>query len=119
MKIQEKEDFRVKVWRIVHSIPRGSVATYGQIARLADHPNQARLVGKILSQLPANSNLPWHRVLNAQGRITSPGSESQRLKLADEGVMLVNGRINLKHYGWQIQSSDRDATASPETNTDD
>jgi methylated-DNA-protein-cysteine methyltransferase-like protein len=102
LKTEEKEDFRAKVWQIIHAIPRGRVATYGQIARLADHPNQARLVGKILSQLPTGSNLPWHRVLNAQGRISSPGGETQKIRLAAEDIILVNGRVNLKFYQWDI-----------------
>jgi methylated-DNA-protein-cysteine methyltransferase-like protein len=102
LKPGEKEDFRAKVWKITHSIPRGRVATYGQIARLADHANQARLVGRIMSQLPTGSNLPWHRVLNAQGRISSPGGKTQQLRLADEGIILVNGRVNLKLYQWEI-----------------
>jgi methylated-DNA-protein-cysteine methyltransferase-like protein len=97
----EKMEFRSKVWKITHSIPRGRVATYGQIASLADHPNQARLVGKIMSQLPAGSGIPWYRVLNAQGRITSPGGDAQKLRLAKEGVVLVNGRVNLKLYQWK------------------
>jgi methylated-DNA-protein-cysteine methyltransferase-like protein len=98
----EKEDFRTKVWQIIHSIPRGRVATYGQIARMADHPNQARLVGKILSQLPPGSNLPWHRVLNAQGRVSSPGGQVQKLRLEAEDIVMVNGRVNLKFYQWDI-----------------
>lgn len=105
LKIEEKKDFKAKVWRIIHSIPRGQVATYGQIAGLADHPNQARLVGKILSQLPNDSNLPWYRVLNAQGRISSPGSDTQKLRLADEGIVLVNGRVNLKLYRWEVAAT--------------
>ncbi|MDK1022899.1 MAG: MGMT family protein [Gammaproteobacteria bacterium] len=105
MKTEEIKDFRAKVWHITHSIPWGRVATYGQIARQADHPHQARLVGKILSQLPATSHLPWHRVLNAQGRITSPGSDAQKLRLADEGIVLVHGRVNLKLYQWEIEAT--------------
>jgi methylated-DNA-protein-cysteine methyltransferase-like protein len=101
VKPEEKHDFQAKVWKITHSIPRGRVATYGQIARLADHANQARLVGRIMSQLPAGSKLPWHRVLNAQGRISSPGGKSQQLRLADEGIILVNSRVNLKLYQWE------------------
>ena len=102
LKPDEKEDFRAKVWKIIHSIPWGRVATYGQIARMADHANQARLVGKILLQLPAGSKLPWHRVLNAQGRISSPGGKTQKQLLADEGISLVSGKVNLKLYQWDI-----------------
>jgi methylated-DNA-protein-cysteine methyltransferase-like protein len=100
LKADQKEEFRAKVWQIIHAIPVGKVATYGQIATLADHPNQSRLVGKILSQLPSGTNLPWHRVLNAQGKITSPSGSTQALRLADEGVILLNGKVNLKLYQW-------------------
>lgn len=103
LKLAEKQNFRTRVWQIIHSIPPGRVATYGQIASLADHPNQARLVGKILSQLPNDTKLPWHRVLNAQGRITSPGHQTQKTRLAEEQVQLINGRVNLKIYQWQTQ----------------
>jgi methylated-DNA-protein-cysteine methyltransferase-like protein len=102
VKAEEKEDFRQKVWQIVHGIPVGKVATYGQIARLADHPAHARMVGKILSNLPRGSQLPWHRVLNAQGKITSPGKARQQERLATEGVIVVNGRLNLKLYQWPV-----------------
>ena len=85
---------------IVSRIPRGKVASYGQVARLAGMPSHARLVGRILSNLPAGSALPWHRVVNSQGRITSPGAVRQQKRLASEGVTLINGRISLKQYGW-------------------
>lgn len=96
----EKQEFTSQVWKIVHSIPTGKVATYGQIARLADHPAHARMVGKILGNLPAESQLPWHRVVNGQGRLTSPGKVRQQEKLAVEGIILINGRVNLRQYQW-------------------
>ena len=91
-----------KVFTIVASIPKGKVATYGQIARLAGLPSHPRLVGRILSQLPVKTSLPWHRVVNRQGFITNPETKTQESKLADEGVMLANSRINLKIYGWDL-----------------
>ena len=95
------ETARQDVWQIVHRIPRGKVATFGQIARLAGMPSKARLVGKILSQLPPGSKLPWHRVINSAGKITCPNSELAITRLAEEGVALVNGKVSLKHYQWQ------------------
>ncbi len=89
-----------RIWQVVHQIPRGKVATYGQVARLAGMPSHARLVGRILSQLPARTKLPWHRVLNSQGRITNPGRQRQQSRLEAEGVTLINGRVSLKVYGW-------------------
>ena len=90
-----------KVWQIVHQIPEGQVASYGQIARLAGMPSHSRLVGRILARLPAGSKLPWHRVVNSAGRITNPNKEQQREHLESEGVALVNGRVSLRLYGWQ------------------
>ena len=90
------------VWQVVNSIPVGQIATYGQIARLAGYPQNARLVGRILSKLPKNTRLPWHRVVNSQGKISNPSPERQLDRLATEGVTPVNGRINLRLYGWDV-----------------
>ena len=90
-----------RVFTIIANIPKGKVASYGQIAQLAGMPSHARLVGRILSQLPDSTSLPWHRVVNSQGHITNPGAQRQRKKLEDEGVTLVNDRISLGLYGWE------------------
>ena len=92
---------REKVWQIIHSIPRGRVATYGQIARLAGMPHQSRLVGRVLSQLPRSTRLPWHRVINSQGKISNPNPERQQQRLAREGITLIRGRVSLKLYQWE------------------
>ena len=89
-----------RVWQIVHQIPRGQIATYGQIAKLAGIPRHSRLIGQILSGLPPDTKLPWHRVLNSQGRITNPAKDRQKSRLEDEGITLINGRVSLKIYGW-------------------
>lgn len=95
------------IWNIVKTIPRGRVASYGQVARLAGLPRHARLVGTALGEAPAGK-LPWYRVLNAQGRIAlppnSPGFREQRKRLREEGVMVVKGRVDLKKYGWKAAS---------------
>jgi len=95
------EKAREAVWQIVHAIPSGRVATYGQVARIAGMPQQSRLVGKILSRLPSGTKLPWHRVINSQGKISNPSPERQAELLASEGVILINGRISLSTYQWQ------------------
>ena len=96
------------IWKIVSTIPRGRVASYGQVARLAGLPRHARMVGAALGLAPAAKKLPWHRVINAQGRIAlppnSPGFRKQRKLLRDEGVMVVNGRVDLKQFGWKAGS---------------
>ena len=94
------EEIQETIWQIVSRIPAGQVASYGQIAHLAGVPSHARLVGRILSRLPAGTRLPWHRVVNSQGRITNPNREGQRRRLESEGVTLLNGRISLRVYGW-------------------
>ena len=90
-----------KVWQIVRLIPKGKVATYGQIAKLAGMPAHSRLVGRILSQLPPGTRLPWHRVVNSQGKISNPNKTKQRERLQAEGVTPINGRVSLKNYGWE------------------
>ncbi len=87
-------------------IPKGRVATYGQIAELADLPRQARQVGYALHALPSGSRVPWHRVVNARGEISPravPGSSEplQRALLEAEGIPFSpSGRIDLTHHRW-------------------
>ncbi len=86
-----------KIWDTVSGIPRGRVASYGQVARMAGLPGRARLVGHALKQLPKGSEVPWHRVINASGRISfppgSPAWERQYQRLLDEGVPFQGGRV--------------------------
>ena len=97
------------IYAVVGRIPAGSVATYGQVAGLAGLPGRARLVGYALSALAGRSAIPWHRVVNAQGRISprSCGSDAdmeQRLRLEQEGVNFDdNGRIPLERFLWRPQ----------------
>ena len=92
-----------RIWKAVAAIPRGQVASYGSIARRAGLPRRARLVGHALKVAPASLRLPWHRVINAQGRISLPaGSKAHRLQrrlLEEEGVRFRNGRVDLKASG--------------------
>jgi methylated-DNA-protein-cysteine methyltransferase related protein len=93
-----------RIWQVVAAIPRGYVASYGQVARLAGMPRHARLVGRTLSQLPAGTRLPWHRVLNAALKIASRGDDRaesrQRRRLEREGVSFVGARAAREHL-WQ------------------
>ncbi len=86
---------RELIWQVVAMIPEGKVATYGQIARLIGFPRHSRFVGTTLRQLPANTRLPWYRVVNAQLRISrrGGGEARQRKKLQAEGVEFVGERI--------------------------
>ena len=91
------------IFALVRRIPEGRVATYGQIARLAGHPRAARQVGYAMHQCPPG--LPWHRVINARGRLSLPegstGALTQRRRLETEGVVFIGGRIDLERHGWQ------------------
>jgi methylated-DNA-protein-cysteine methyltransferase-like protein len=92
-----------RIWKAVAAIPRGQVASYGSVARRAGLPRRARLVGHALKVAPASLRLPWHRVLNAQGRISLPaGSRAHRMQrrlLEEEGVRFRNGRVDFKAIG--------------------
>ncbi|MGQ0429125.1 MAG: MGMT family protein [Gammaproteobacteria bacterium] len=92
-----------RIWKQVAAIPRGQVASYGGIARRAGAPRRARLVGYALKVAPASLKLPWHRVLNAAGRISLPaGSRAHRLQrrlLEAEGVRFRNGRVDAAARG--------------------
>lgn len=93
------------IWQIVASIPKGSVATYGQIAKLAGYPNHARYVGATLKLLPRDTTLPWHRVVNAQGELAflydSEHYKKQKSLLEAEGIQFKGTKISLNLYQWQ------------------
>ena len=84
-------------------VPEGRVVSYGQLADLAGLPGRARLVGRSLKQ--ANTPLPWHRVIRADGYIAFPvGSDEakeQRQRLHREGVLVLNNRVSMSDYRWQ------------------
>ena len=99
-----------RIWQTVADIPYGRVATYGQVADLAGLPRAARLVGYALRQTPAGLDIPWHRVINAGGRISfPPRSDAYRRqleRLGEEGVELIGGRIDLDRYRWRPATLD-------------
>ena len=96
-----------RIYSVVSRIPSGRVATYGQVARLAGLAGQARLVGYALSALDDHSRVPWHRVINAEGRISprrggSPAATVQRLLLRREHVRFdARQRIRLDLFRWR------------------
>jgi methylated-DNA-protein-cysteine methyltransferase-like protein len=102
----------VAVWRVVRRIPRGRVATYGQIAALAGLPGRARQVGYALAALSDASDVPWQRVVNARGEVSVrrdfDGAPRQRLRLAEEGVVFdAAGRIDLRRFRWRPRTPAR------------
>ena len=100
-----------RIYAQVARIPRGRVATYGQIAALAGLGGQARLVGYALHALPDDTELPWQRVVNARGEVSARsdpnGHEAvQRVILQDEGIVFdARGRISLPGFQWRPRSS--------------
>jgi methylated-DNA-protein-cysteine methyltransferase related protein len=103
--------FYHRIYRVVRHIPKGRVATYGIVARLAGRPGAARTVGWALSALPADSDVPWWRVINAAGRISlsshDHGSVVQRALLLREGVRFAaGGAVSLATFGWPSEAYD-------------
>ena len=94
------------IYAIVRQIPPGSVATYGQIAELANLSGKPRLVGYALYRIDISSDIPWHRVVNYKGEISySPlrqgGDHTQKVLLEQEGIEFnPQGKINLPKYMW-------------------
>jgi methylated-DNA-protein-cysteine methyltransferase-like protein len=97
-----------RIYAIVRRIPRGRVATYGQVAALAGLRGHARQVGYALHTLSGATNVPWHRVINARGEISHRsrfgGELRQRQMLEAEGVEFDwRGRIRMGRYRWRTR----------------
>jgi TDG/mug DNA glycosylase family protein len=106
-----------RIHAVVRRIPEGRVASYGQIARLADLPGHARQVGYALAALRGESDVPWQRVINARGEVSlrkAPGYEHlQRALLEREGVVFdAKGRVSLARFGWQPEAPTRPGRAA-------
>ena len=94
-----------KIYEVVCSIPKGKVATYGQVALLAGNPRWARVVGYALHNNPAPEIIPCHRVVNREGRVAAAfvfgGGEAQRQMLENEGIVFEeDGHIDLNRFGY-------------------
>lgn len=106
------------IYAVVRRIPRGRVATYGQVAALAGRPGGARQVGYALHALRDPGGLPWHRVINAQGTVSprsEPGAEHhQRARLEAEGLVFDgSGRLDLKRWQWRPRATRRRTASGP------
>jgi methylated-DNA-protein-cysteine methyltransferase-like protein len=94
------------IYAVIRRIPKGWVATYGQVAAMAGLPRRARLVGTVLQQLDPAARIPWHRVVNAKGEVSYSASRNggdalQRHLLEKEGVEFDDkGRFNLERFRW-------------------
>ncbi len=94
-----------RVWNVVAVIPAGCVVSYGQVAELAGLNGGARRVGGALAKAPDRGSLPWHRIIKADGKIAMPvgsaGRQEQIRRLEYEGVVVVNGRVDMQKFQWQ------------------
>ena len=96
-----------RIYSVVSEIPKGKVATYGLVARLAGNPRWARVVGYALHNNPDQSRIPCHRVVNREGRVSSAfvfGGENEQVRLLEnEGVQVVDGKVDLEKYLWNVE----------------
>ncbi|MGE8542223.1 MGMT family protein [Acinetobacter sp. ANC 3813] len=104
--MKQSDELARQILAVIDLIPRGQVACYGQVARLAGLPKHARLVGYVLKHVAADADLPWHRVINSQGKISLSkldeyGYNVQQQKLLEEGIAVLAGKIDLKKYQWK------------------
>ncbi len=94
-----------RIWETIQEIPRGSVANYGQVAEIAGVPRGARQVAYALRHAPADLDLPWHRVIRSSGKSAFDRDSRlyrlQRDRLVEEGVTVVNGKVDMQKYRWQ------------------
>ena len=101
------DSIRQRIYAVVRRVPRGKVATYGQIAEIAGLEGHARQVGYAMAALHSGSALPWHRIINAEGRVSmrSAGAGStivQQQLLEREGIVFNDGgRVSLTRYRWK------------------
>ena len=99
-----KNDTDQAILQTLANIPFGKVSTYGTIAKLSGNHGKARYVGYILRNLPKESSIPWHRVVNSQGKLSFPANSEHYLRqenrLKKESILIINGKINLKQHLW-------------------
>jgi methylated-DNA-protein-cysteine methyltransferase-like protein len=101
----DRETRMRRIWETIQDIPPGYVASYGQIAEIAGIPRGARQVGYALRHTPDGLELPWHRVVQASGKSAfdpdGRAFRTQRDRLVDEGVVMLNGKVNMSNYRWE------------------
>ena len=95
-----------RIYNVVRAIPRGSVATYGQVARLAGNPRWSRVVGYALHVNPDPDGIPCYRVVNRFGEVSGAfafGGENKQIELLEaDGIPCPDGRVDLDLYGWKM-----------------
>jgi methylated-DNA-protein-cysteine methyltransferase-like protein len=102
--VKDDDELRRAILFTLSLIPEGKVSTYGDIANKSGFPGKARFVGYILKNLPPDSHIPWHRVVNCQGKIAFPHDSDkyleQKEKLLSEGVEFTNLRVPMSFFRW-------------------
>lgn len=100
----DAESRRSAVYLVMAQIPEGKVVSYGELAAMAGLGRAARWVGRLMSQLPNDTSLPWHRVIAAGGRLSLPAGSAagheQRMRLRAEGLTILNDRVDIRRHGW-------------------
>ena len=101
-----KSEIDLRIWQVIALIPKGKVASYGDIANHAGLPGAARRVGYALRHLPQGTKIPWHRVINSQGRISLPAGSAaqytQRERLEVEGILFRGNKVlNFTKMRWR------------------
>lgn len=108
--MNEPSDKVKRIWKTVVVVPKGKVASYGQIADLAGLPGRARLVGKSLRLAPKEMALPWYRIVRSNGQLAFEKSSQYALRqkglLQEEGIAVLNNRVKLDQFGWQPDLAD-------------
>ncbi len=100
MEIDKPADAKERVLLTVSQIPLGRVSSFGRIAEAAGFPRKARWVGRILSQLPGDTQIPWHRVLGHDGSITCPRKDLAQSRLESEGVAVNRFKVSMQTHAW-------------------
>jgi len=95
-----------QIYEVVKLIPYGKVATYGQVADLAGLMGKPRVVGYALYRVTTNSEIPWHRVINAKGEVSRSSlrdgnDDLQQRLLQAEGIIFTKGKLDLNRYRWK------------------
>lgn len=94
-----------RICSTVCRVPYGKVTSYGFIADLAGLPGRARMVGKVMQNAPKDMHVPWYRIIRSSGLIAFPAGSTQAEKqkglLQEEGVVVLNNRVNFKQFGWR------------------
>ena len=102
MPTSSTDELQLAILQQIQAIPKSKVSTYGAIAKAVGYPSHARFVGSVLKNLPKESKIPWHRVVNSQGKssfpVESPAYKKQVERLQDEGVPLLNGKVSKQFF---------------------